>query len=129
MIEGELALRRGRLPEAIEALRDGQQRHDSWFTHFLLGRARMEAGQFVEALAEFQLCVDRQGEATDLFIDDKSTIRYFAPAYYWLGRAQEEVGAVSAAQESYQAFLALRTDADPADPLATDALGRAGSQP
>ena len=45
----------------------------------------MEAGQFVEVLAQFQLCVNRKGEVTDLFIDDKSTIRYFPPAYYWLG--------------------------------------------
>jgi tetratricopeptide (TPR) repeat protein len=124
LIDGELARSRGRLADAVESLREGQKRYDSWFAHFLLGRAYLEAKYFPEAVSEFELCVKRKGEATDIFFLDASTIRYLPPAYYWLGRAQEGVGAADAARKSYEQFLALRNTADPPDPLAADARAR-----
>ena len=60
LIGGEIALNQKRLGEAIEAVRDGLKRHDSWFARYLLGRVYLEAGQFAEALAEFELCVKRK---------------------------------------------------------------------
>ena len=125
LIEGDIALTRKRLGDAVERLREGQKRYDSWFAHFLLGRAYLEAKSFPEALSEFELCVKRKGEATDVFFLDASTIRYFPPAYYWLGRAQEGVGAVDAAQKSYGQFLELRLS-DTTDPLVADARKRVG---
>jgi eukaryotic-like serine/threonine-protein kinase len=126
LIEGEIALTRKRLGDAVESLREGQKRYDSWFAHFLLGRAYVEAKSFPEALSEFELCVKRKGEAMDVFFLDASTIRYFPPAHYWLGRAQEGVGAVDAAHKSYNEFLALRPGADKSDPLVADTQKRAG---
>ena len=126
LIEGEIALTRKRLNEAVESLREGQKRYDSWFAHFLLGRAYLQSDAFPEALSEFELCVKRKGEAMDVFFLDGSTIRYFPPAHYWLGRAQEGVGATDAARKSYDEFLALRAHADTSDPLVADARKRAG---
>jgi tetratricopeptide (TPR) repeat protein/tRNA A-37 threonylcarbamoyl transferase component Bud32 len=124
LIAGEVAVRRGQLPEAIEAFRDAQKRHDSWFSRFLLGKAYVEAGHFAEGLAELELCVKRRGETTDVFIYDMPTLRYLPPAYYWLGRAQEGVAAKAAARENYDRFLKLRANADPGDALAADATRR-----
>jgi eukaryotic-like serine/threonine-protein kinase len=124
LISGEIAAERGRVPDAIDALRDAQQRRDSWFGRFLLGKAYAEADHFAEALAELELCVKRRGETTDVFFYDAPTLRYLPPAYYWLGRAQEGVGSNGEARKSYEQFLSLRAGADPSDPLAVDARRR-----
>ena len=49
---------------------------------------------------------------------------FLAVSYYWLARAQEGAGAGVAARQNYDLFLKLRADADPIDPLATDAMRR-----
>ena len=124
LITGEIAVERGRTGEAIEAFRDAQKRHDSWFGRFLLGKTYVEAGHFPEALAELELCMKRRGETADVFFYDLPTLRYLPPAYYWYARAQEGVGATAEAKKAYEQFLSLRSDADPADPLAADARRR-----
>jgi tetratricopeptide (TPR) repeat protein len=127
LIVGEIALHHKQLPAAVENLRAGQKLHDSWISHFLLGRVYLEAGHFPEAAGEFETCKKRQGETADLMFADTATLRYLPPLYYWLARAQEGVGMKVAAQESYQEFLKLRTDAESGDPLVTDARDRIGS--
>ena len=129
LISGEIASEHGRTGEAIEALRDGQKRQDSWFSRFLLGKAYVEAGHFVEAIAELELCVKRRGETTDVFFYDMPTLRYLPPVYYWIGRAQEGLHVAAEARKSYEQFLSLRGDADPPDPLAVDARKRMLDQP
>lgn len=126
LIAGELALQRKRVPEAVQAFQDGQKLLDSWIAHFLLGRAYLQAGHFPEALSELEVCLKRRGETTDLLFADTSTLRYLPPLYYWLGLAQEGVGTKQAAHESFQEFLKLRADAEPGDPLVTDARRRSG---
>jgi serine/threonine protein kinase/tetratricopeptide (TPR) repeat protein len=124
LILGSIALREKRLGDALDALLDGQKRHDSWFARLLLGRAYLEAGRFAEARAEFEKCVQRRGEASDVFFENLSSSRYLPPVYYWLGRAQEGLGAAPAAKKSYEEFVKLRAGSDPADPLAADASQR-----
>jgi serine/threonine protein kinase/Flp pilus assembly protein TadD len=124
LILGTVAFKQKRLGDALAAFRDGQKLHDSWFAHLMLGRVYLEAGRFAEAVAEFDLCVKRKGEATDVFFENISTSRYLPPVYYWLGRAQESLGAASAAKASYEQFVKLRAQSDPADPLAIDAARR-----
>jgi serine/threonine protein kinase/tetratricopeptide (TPR) repeat protein len=124
IIRGEIALRHGRLAEGIEILRGAQQRHDSWFSRFVLGKAYVEAEHYAEALTELELCLKRRGETTDVFFYDIPTIRYQPPLYYWLARAQEALGAAAQAQKNYEQFLALRVSANPPDPLALDAQKR-----
>ena len=41
---------------------------------------------------EFTACMDGQGEATAVFLDDLPTYRYMADVPEWLGRAQEGLG-------------------------------------
>jgi serine/threonine protein kinase/tetratricopeptide (TPR) repeat protein len=124
LIEAEIEKREGRLPDAVDSYREAIGRHDSWIARYLLGVTYFEAEHHAEALAELELCAKRKGETTDLFIADTPTIRYLAPLYYWLGRAQQELGVNASARGNYQAFLALRAEADPPDPLAKDASSR-----
>jgi serine/threonine protein kinase/tetratricopeptide (TPR) repeat protein len=124
LIEAEIAKRGGRLPDAVDSYREALGRHDSWIARYLLGVTYFEAGHHAEALAELELCAKRKGETTDLFIADTPTIRYLPPLYYWLGRAQQELGVNASARANYEAFLALRAEADPPDGLAKDAASR-----
>lgn len=124
LIEGEIALSEDRLLEAIELLRDGRERHDNWFAHFLLGRTYVEGEQFAEALGELEIALDRRGEIVDLFLLDSVSLRYLPPVYYWLGRAQEGLGSSEPARNSYRTYLELRGNTDAPDPLAADASRR-----
>jgi tetratricopeptide (TPR) repeat protein len=126
LIRGERALDKGQLGTAMREFRFAREDYDFWFGHFLRGRAFFEAGHFPEALDEFDHCVRGKGEITDVFLVDSATLRYYPPALYWLGRCHEELGNKTAADDLYRQFLALRGDADPVDPLATDATQRLG---
>ena len=83
-----------------------------------------EAGHAPEALEEFDRCLKRFGETTDVFFQDTPTLRYLPPLYYWAARAEEEVGAKAAARGNFDQFIKLRSDADPPDPLVADAQKR-----
>ena len=65
----------------------------------------------------------------DVFFLDASTIRYFPPTYYWLGRAQEGVGARDAASKSYEEYLKLRGESAPPDKLLSDVRQRLAQKP
>jgi len=124
LILGYVAFKQKRLGDALGAFREAQKLHDSWFAHLMLGRVYLEAGRFAEAVAELEICVKRKGEATDVFFENMSTSRYLPQVYYWLGRAQDGLGAATAAKTSYGQFVKLRAESDPADPLAADAAQR-----
>jgi len=124
LIRGEIAFQRGQVAEAIELFRNAQQRHNSWFSRFLLGKAYVETGHFAEALTELELCIKRRGEAADVFFYDMPTLHYLPEAYYWLGRAHEGVGSISEARKAYDQFLGVRAEADTSDPLIADARKR-----
>jgi serine/threonine protein kinase/tetratricopeptide (TPR) repeat protein len=126
LILGEIALRQGRFSEALAVLREAKNLHNSWLSHYLLGRTYFEAGHYGEALSELEICRKRRGETSDLLFADTTTLRYLPPLYYWLARTQEALGNAVAAREGYREFLKLRTDADPGDPLAADAKRRVG---
>jgi serine/threonine protein kinase/tetratricopeptide (TPR) repeat protein len=126
LIAGALALQRKRYPDAIDAIREGLKLHDSWVGHALLGEAYTAAGQYAQALAEWELCLKRRGEATDAFFADTSSLRYLPPIFYSLGRVQDALGAGPAARASYDRFIELRANAEPPDPLA--ALARRRSE-
>lgn len=127
LLQGEVALLDGRLLEATESLRDGLQRYDTWFAHYLLGRTYFEAGLFTEAIGEFGICLDRAGEATDIFVVDAATIHYLPPIHYWLGRAWESLGSLAVSRANYKRYLELRAGADASDPFAQDARDRLGA--
>jgi tetratricopeptide (TPR) repeat protein len=120
MLEGMMARNAGNHVEAIDELRAAIGLADLWLVRFQLGRAYLEAGFAAEAMDEFQICQDRIGEASALFLDDRPTWRYTATLPYWLGRAEQDLGMSHAAKEKYRLFLQLR----PEGPLADDARGR-----
>ncbi len=126
LIRGERALDKGQLGTAMREFRFAREDYDFWFGHFLRGRAFFEAEHYPEALDEFDHCVRGKGEITDVFLVDSATLRYYPPALYWLGRCHEALGNKTAADDLYRQFLALRGDADPVDPLATDSTQRLG---
>ena len=98
----------GNLVQAVDALEDSLSRADAWLTHYGLGRAYLAAGYAAEALAEFQTCKRRLGEATSLFLDDSPTFHYSAPLSYWLGVTKQELGMNSEATADLENFLASR---------------------
>jgi tetratricopeptide (TPR) repeat protein len=123
IINAQIAAHGERYADAITALRGSIKRHDTWFARLLLGRVYFETKHFPEAMAEFELALKRRGEATDTFFSDRPTLRNLPPLYYWLARAQEALGA-SDARKNYEQYIKLRADADPIDPLVTDARAR-----
>lgn len=123
LLRGDIARSEGRFGEAVDSMRTGLDKFDSWWGRFLLGRIYLEAGFAAEALSELELCLNRRGELSDVFFVDAPTIRYLPPVHYWLARAQEELGMESAARESYGRYLEIRGEA-PQDALSRDASDR-----
>jgi tetratricopeptide (TPR) repeat protein len=111
-----------RAADRVDRLRAAQRTADLWLVHYLLGVAYVEAGRFPEAIAEFDVCLKRRGEATAIFLDDVPSFRYWAPLPYWQGRAQEGLGLTGPAAESFKQYLAVRSTAD--DPLTRDVKAR-----
>jgi Tfp pilus assembly protein PilF len=126
LIEGEAALADSDPQEAVRILLESKDLADSWLTRFALGRAYLEAGAFVEAHAQLELCLKRRGEATAAFLDEEPTYHYLPPVYYYLGRAQEGLKD-PAARESYRTFLSIKEPGQDTD-LVADARRRAASQ-
>ena len=109
----------------MDAFRAAAKLRDLWLTHFDLGVAYVLAGptHAAEALAQFDICAKRRGEATAIFFDDLPSVRYLAPLSYWMGRAQEDLGMKGPAAENYKFYLALRPEGSN-DRLADDARSR-----
>jgi len=123
LIEGEIALKKGQIQEAIRLMQDARKLVDSWIGRFDLGRAYLAADAFTEADAEFDACIRRRGEATSLSLDLQPTYSFVPTAYYLAGRAQAGIGSPTAA-ELFKAFLAMRTKSTD-DLMVIDARKRA----
>ncbi len=124
LIAGKQLLKHGRLREAIDRFTDARKTSDTWAGRLELARAYVEAGLFTEADAELDVLVKRKGEATAVFLNDEPSYRYFAPVYYYQGRAREGLGRPDAA-EAYRNFLSLRGSSH--DALAQDTRRRLAS--
>jgi tetratricopeptide (TPR) repeat protein len=81
LVQGEIDLLEGNLPEAIKKFHEAQAQVDTWIGHVALGRAYLAAGQFIEASSEFDSCLKRRGEAASVFLDDLPTLRYLPQIY------------------------------------------------
>lgn len=123
-LQGNLALKKGQIKEAINAFQKAQKTSNTWLGHLYLGRAYLQNSSFTEADSEFELCLKRRGEASAIFLDDVPTFRLMPPLYYYLGRAQEGLQS-PAATESYRTFLKLQPEG--AGELVSDARKRLGS--
>ncbi len=122
LIEGDLQLSRGNARQAIQLYQESERLLDQWLARFDLARAYVEAGMYTDATTELENCVKRRGEATDIYIDEQQTFRYFPATYYYLGRALEGLKSPGAA-DAYKSFLAMKVQ-DAHDPMVDDAKNR-----
>ena len=125
IIEGDAAIHRGQPGEAVKIFAEANNLLDTWIGHFELGRAYLEAGQFVEADSEFDRCMKRRGEALEIFMDNFPTFGYFPPVYYYQGRVREGLKSPGFA-EPYRTYLSIRGQAGE-DPLLADIHRRLGN--
>jgi len=95
IVEAHIALGDKRHSDAIETLQAAQKVIDVWLGRYVLGLAYLQAGYHAEALAEFETCRQRRGEATALFIDEMPTFRRLAALPSLLTRAQRGLGITS----------------------------------
>ncbi len=122
IIQGRVALKKGRVNEAISAYGEGQKFFDTWLGRVFMAEAYLEAKAFTEAHSELDTCLSRRGEAASVFLNDVPSYRYFPPVYYYLGRAQEGLKSPKA-KESYRIFLSIKAK-DEGDPMVRDARQR-----
>jgi tetratricopeptide (TPR) repeat protein/predicted Ser/Thr protein kinase len=121
LIEAEILLKANRSQEAVQKLEETRQMVDTWLGHFALGRAYLQAGEFIQASSEFEMCWTRRGEATAVFLNERPSYHLISPLYYYIGRAQEGLNSPGAV-ERYRTFLATNKNID--DPLIRDARKR-----
>ncbi len=124
IIQGQIALKKGNAREAIEILGAANGTLDTWFGHFDLGRAYLEANALPQADSEFDRCITRRGEALSL-MDEGPTFGYFPVAFYYQGRVREGLRTASFAN-AYREYLTIRGQSTE-DPLLPDARRRAGN--
>jgi tetratricopeptide (TPR) repeat protein len=128
LLEGEADLKRREPVASYNKFREAQSLADSWLGRYGLGRAHLEAGDYAAADQEFDRCLRRRnGEATNVLMDDIPTYRLIPPARYYMGRAQEGLGSPAAA-DSYKAFLAIKEKGDEQG-LVADARRRLAALP
>jgi eukaryotic-like serine/threonine-protein kinase len=118
LILGEAALKEHDTNQAIELFNEAKERSDTWLGRFDLGRAYLEAGAFTEADAEFERCVQRRGEALELFMDDVPTYSYLPVVYYYQGRDREGMKSPDF-DKFYRTYLSIRGKSTE-DPLLGD---------
>ena len=124
ILQGLIALKEGSAREAIRRLTEANALLDTWFAHFDLGRAYLEAKALPEADSEFDRCLTRRGEVLSL-MDEGATFGYLPLAYYYQGRVREGLGTTGFAN-SYREYLKIRGGSTD-DPLLPDVKRRAGN--
>ncbi|HEX4782766.1 MAG TPA: protein kinase [Candidatus Sulfotelmatobacter sp.] len=122
LIDGDIQLSRGNARQAVQLFRESERLSDSWLAHFDLARAYIAAEAYTDATTELETCLRRRGEATDIYIDEQQTFRYFPATYYYLGRAMEGLKSAQAA-DAYKSFLAMKVSSAH-DPMVDDAKKR-----
>lgn len=125
IVAGLIALKKKDTNEAIRQIFSANNLLDTWIGRFELGRVYLEAGAFTEADAEFSRCLNRRGEAIELFDDNVPTYEYFPPVYYYEGRAREGMKSAGFA-DFYKSYLAIRGQSSD-DPLVQDIRHRSGN--
>lgn len=122
LVAAEILIAQGKPTEAIQLLQAAVDQSDLWLARLALARAFLAAGANAQADTELNTCIRRQGEATDVFLDETQTFRYFPPVYYYIGLERRAVNS-GTADEAFKKFLSLRDKAGN-NPLVADAKKR-----
>ncbi len=88
LIAGEALIKKGKSRDALQSFQEAQKLADTWLGHFDLGRAYLDAGAYTEASSEFDVCLERRGQVTSVFLDDIPSYHLLPPVYYYQGRAR-----------------------------------------
>ena len=99
LIDGINAFHQGEYILAIESLRAAIESADLWIIRYYLARTYLAAGYPAEATAEFDACIERRGEAGNLFFDDVPTWRYTASLQEWKDKASSAISNMSASSQ------------------------------
>ena len=126
LIGGELSRARGDIGNAVGLFHEGKELIDMWIGHFLLGRAYLQAGDYMAAYSEFEICLKRGGETASVFLNDLPSYGYLPPVTFYFARAQEGLGS-GAAGDSYAKFLKIKEKNDGTDPMVAEARQRLAS--
>ena len=119
LIEGEVQINKGAPRKALNVLLDAQKQSDTWLGRFDLGRAYLDAKAYTEASSEFDVCLQRRGEATSVFLDDIPSYHVLPAVYYYQARDHDGLHS-SGAAESYRIFLSIK-EKGAGDPMVADA--------
>jgi len=125
LVLGEIALKQHDSKAALQLFTEANTLLDTWLGRFDLGRAYLEAGAFAEADSEFDRCVQRRGEAVELFMDDMPTYSYLPAVYYYEGRVREGLKSPDFA-DFYRTYLSIRNNSSE-DPLVAEIHHRLGT--
>ncbi len=124
ILQGQIALQKRDLPQAVKLLTDANSVIDTWLGRFDLGRAYLAAGEFTRADSEFDICIKRRGEALSL-VNEDPTYGMFPVVFYYQGRAREGLQTENFAN-SYREYLKIRGNSTE-DPLLPEIRRRAGN--
>jgi tetratricopeptide (TPR) repeat protein len=124
LVLGEIALKQHDSKTGIQLFTEANGLLDTWLGRFDSGRAYLEAGAFAEADSEFDRCVQRRGEAVELFMDDMPTYSYVPMVYYYEGRVREGLKSPGFA-DFYRTYLNTRENSAE-DPLVAEIHHRLG---
>ncbi len=122
IVQGESLLAQGEIVPAVDELNKAIELADLWRARLAKGKAYLKAGYHAEALADFEACLERRGEATVILLDDQPSINHIPELYYWMAQAQWGLGMKEAATSSMETFLARRVGLK--DPLSEDGRKR-----
>ncbi|MGS2721295.1 tetratricopeptide repeat protein [Paraglaciecola aestuariivivens] len=113
MIKGAIKRKEGNFIEAFDTLGAAVQFADLWLIRLEIGKTYLAAGYYVEALDEFVKCEKNKGQATAVFLDDLPSFRYLSTLPYWTARAQEGLGNIEVAKQTYEQFIDTRPQGSP----------------
>jgi len=124
LVLGEIALKQHDSRNAIQLFTEANGMLDTWLGRFDLGRAYLDAGAFAEADSELDRCVQRRGEAVELFMDDMPTYSFVPMVYYYEGRVRDGLKSPGFA-DFYRTYLNIRGKSTE-DPLVAEIHHRLG---
>jgi len=99
LIDGINAFHQEEYILAIDSLRLAIESADLWIVRYYLAQAYLGAGYPAEAAAEVDACIERRGEAGNLFFDDIPTWRYTASLDDWKTNATQALSNPVAAND------------------------------